>query len=188
MTMLVVLVEEASMAQLLMDHLMPKILGDRSFRVISHQGKSDLEKSIPRKLKGAWPPGTRFVVVRDNDGGDCMALKARLLGLCQEDKRDRTLVRIVCQELESWYLGDLLALDRSGLVRGSRFAREQGKAKFRNPDRLANAKEELCKLVRGYKPLSGTRAIGPHLDVERNLSRSFQVFVEGVRRLANDIG
>ncbi|WP_413205705.1 DUF4276 family protein [Rhodospirillum sp. A1_3_36] len=188
MTLVVVLVEEPSIALLLRDHILPGILGDRPFRVIPHQGKSDLEKSIPRKLKAAWPPGTRFMILRDNDGGDCLALKERLTKLCPESKRSHTVVRIVCQELESWYLGDLLTIDRSGLVPGSRFERDQRKAKYRDPDRLANAKQEMKTLVKVYKPLSGAGAIGPHLDVGRNQSRSFQVFVDGIRRLANERG
>jgi len=81
MRRVVFLVEERSMKTLL-DGLLPRLIPGRSFICIPHEGKQDLEKSIPRKLKAWREPGARFVVVRDNDGGDCRALKQRLVGLC----------------------------------------------------------------------------------------------------------
>ena len=62
-----------------------------------------------------------------------------------------------------------------------------GKKKFRNPDDLANASEELGKLVDRYQKIGGARAIAPHLDPALNRSHSFQVFVEGVRRIAGEM-
>ena len=44
------------------------------FQCVPHDGKDDLERSIPRKLRGWREPGVRFVIVRDNDRGDCIAL------------------------------------------------------------------------------------------------------------------
>lgn len=50
---LVFLLEEASMKTVL-DIILPKILPESVFfRTIAHSGKSDLEASIPHKLK-AW--------------------------------------------------------------------------------------------------------------------------------------
>jgi len=34
-----------------------------------------------------------------------------------------------------------------------------------------------------YQKVSGSRAIGPHLDLDANTSRSFNVLVAGIRRL-----
>ena len=81
-----------------------------NFQCVPHEGKSDLDKSIPRKLKAWLEPGVRFVVVRDNDNADCSDIKAKLVRQCQQAGRPDTLVRLVCQELESWYIGDLAAL------------------------------------------------------------------------------
>ena len=112
MSRIVFLLEERSMKTLL-EGLLPRMVPGTPFLCIPHEGKQDLEKSIPRKI-GAWrEPGVRFVIVRDNDGGDCRGLKQRLYDLCRGAGRPDSLVRIVCQELEAWYFGDPEALARA---------------------------------------------------------------------------
>lgn len=181
MRRLVFLLEEPSMKETL-DLLLPKILPGRYFLTVPHEGKSDLQKSIPRKLKGWKTPGDRFVIVHDKDGSDCRELKADLVELCEKSGRDDVLVRIVCHHLEAWFLGDLVAVEIAFSLQGLR--ENQSKRKFRDPDSLSNASRELQRLVRGYQKLGGARAIAPHLDLERNCSQSFRSFVEGVRGLA----
>lgn len=107
---LVFLLEEPSMKYLL-DELLPRILPkDIDFQTIPHNGKRDLEKSIPRKLRGWNEPGDiRFVILHDQDTKDCIALKQELLQLCSVTDKP-VLVRISCQEMESWYFGDVNAL------------------------------------------------------------------------------
>ena len=64
-------------------------------------------------------------------------------------------------------------------------ARMQGKRKFREPDRLANAAQELGRITdRRYMKVAGSRAIGPQLSLTQNRSHSFGVFISGVARLA----
>ena len=94
----------------LLDGLLPRLFPGLPFQCVPHEGKTDLERSIPRKFRGWREPGVRFAVVRDNDGRDCRALKDDLRGLCRAGHRDDTLIRIVCQELEAWYLGEPDAL------------------------------------------------------------------------------
>ncbi|WP_234369539.1 hypothetical protein [Paracidovorax avenae] len=102
--------------QVLLDDWLPRLFpgwrDGQHFQCIPHEGKSDLDRSIPRKLAAWRIPGDRFVIVRDNDNADCVDLKNKLRGLCTQGERPETLIRIVCQELESWYLGDLAALER----------------------------------------------------------------------------
>ena len=110
---LVFLLEEESMKALL-DVLLPKMLPENTtFRCIPHEGKQDLEKSIPRKLRAWQTPGTVFIIVRDKDGADCVEIKNRLVNLCQQAGRSDSLVRIACHELESWLLGDLAAVGKA---------------------------------------------------------------------------
>ena len=108
-TRVVFLLEEESM-KVLLEGLLPRIFPQLNFQCIHHEGKSDLEKSIPRKLRAWREPGVRFVVLRDNDGTDCVFLKQRLLKICSDAGGKDTLVRIVCEELEAWYLGEPDAL------------------------------------------------------------------------------
>jgi len=105
MSRIVFLLEERSM-KILLEGLLPRLVPGISFICIPHEGKQDLEKSIPRKLRAWREPGVRFVIVRDNDGGDCKALKQRLMAICAEAGRADTLIRIACQELEAWYFGE----------------------------------------------------------------------------------
>jgi hypothetical protein len=149
--------------------------------LVPHEGKADLERSIPRKLRGWRTPGARFIVLRDKDSADCRRVKRKLSLLCTTAGCPDALVRIVCHDLEAWFLGDLTAVeaafDRSDLV-----GLERRKA-YRDPDKLANAAQELKRLVPRYQKLSGARSIGPHLDPARNRSRSFRVFVDGLQRV-----
>lgn len=118
--------------KVLLEGLLPRLHPGLEFLCVPHEGKQDLEKSIPRKLRAWNVAGDRFVVVRDNDGEDCRALKGRLSGLCSTAGHAETLVRLACQELEAWYLGDLHALaDAFGCPHVATLA---GKAKYRNPD------------------------------------------------------
>ena len=123
-----------------------------------------------------------FVVLRDNDRGDCRQLKHRLAGLCQDGGREDTLIRIACQELEAWYLGEPDALaDEFGNER----LRDIGaKARYRDPDAVVRPSADLEDLVPEFQKVSGARRMAARLSREGNRSRSFQVLIEGLERLS----
>ncbi len=179
MIQLVFMLEEPS-AKILLDSLLPRILPpDVSFICIPHEGKQDLDKSIPIKLKHWNVPNSWFVVVRDKDQSDCVQLKQRLKQLCEANGRPETLIRIAVHELESWFLGDLAAVGTAfGLPK---LAKQQQGKKFRDPDSLANAQEELKKLVKGYQKIAGAKKISPHLSFDTNTSISFQHLLRGLK-------
>lgn len=180
---LVFMLEEPSLGEVL-KVVLPRILHDEAtYQLVPHEGKHDLEKSIPRKLRAWGTPNTRFVIVRDQDSAECRVVKQFLIDLCAQAGRPDSLVRIVCPHLESWFLGDLAAVEKAFHKQG--VARRQRTRKFREPDSLTNAEQELRKLIPSYQKLSGSRAIAPHLSLENNLSKSFQNFVRGVRSFFN---
>ncbi len=167
--------------QELLEALLPRLFPDMMFQCLAHEGKKDLEKSIPRKLRAWREPGVRFVVLRDNDGADCVQLKQRLLQSCQLAGRGDTLVRIVCQELEAWYLGEPDALAEAfGKERLGRIGR---KARFRNPDAVPQPSKALKRLVPEFQKVSGARMMANFLSRERNRSNSFHVLLSGLDRL-----
>jgi len=179
--MLVFLLEEKSMAELL-EILLPKMLPPEvGFITIPHRGKSDLQKSIPNKLKGWNDPSAKFVIVHDQDSWDCLKLKEHLKGLCQTFKVN-VLIRIACHEMESWYFGDLAAVSEAY---GKNVQKLSAKNKYRNPDAIGNPKDELRKLLPEHQQISGARKIGEFMDIERNISPSFRCFVNGVRQIIN---
>ena len=165
-----------------LEGFLPRLIPDLEFLCITHEGKQDLEKSIPRKLKAFRRE--RFVIIRDNDGADCHAIKARLLDVCENKGQSEVLIRIVCQALEAWYLGAMNTL--SEVYIQPRIAGWNRKSKYRNPDRLGSPDLELLRLIPEFRKIDGARRMGAAMPLEKteNSSRSFQVFIEGVRRIS----
>ena len=185
MSRLVFLLEEPSMKHLL-QALLPRLIPKLNFLCVPHEGKTDLERSIPRKLRAWNEPGTHFVIVRDNDNGDCLRIKERLRELCIQGGHPEALIRLPCQELEAWYLGDLTAL--ADAYASPRLVRFTGKAKYRNPDAIPKPAAEIEKLIPEFQKQTAARRMGARLSGERNHSRSFQVFLAAVYRLATEMG
>jgi Domain of unknown function (DUF4276) len=180
------LLEESSLENVLKE-ILPKIIPDEiSFICIPHQGKQDLAKSIPKKIRAfQFNPATKFVIVHDQDSHDCKKLKSELLEICQNAGNKNILIRIICHELESWFLGDLVAVETAYGLKPQSLSKRQNQIKFRNPDQLNSAKEELRKLVSEYYPGTHSRMIAPYLSLTKNKSRSFQVFLDGINKILN---
>lgn len=176
---LVFLLEERSMKSFL-DGILPEILPDGiCYITVPHEGKSDLQKSIVNKLKGWNTPNTKFVIVQDQDANDCKILKRKLMDLCQGTERE-VLVRIACHELEAWYFGDIEAVS-AAYEKNLDFIKK--KRAYRIPDDIVNPKLELQKLLSEHQQIAGAKKIASYIDVDNNTSVSFQMFVEGVRKL-----
>ncbi len=182
------LLEEPSMKVFLREFLPRLIPGWREeehFLLVPHEGKSDLDKSIARKLSAWREPGARFVIVRDNDGADCTALKARLLGLCQGAPR-QVLVRLVCQELEAWYLAQAQALADAYPSKARAIKRLVDR--YADPDTCAKPSRELARVIPEFQKQDAARRLGRQLAVDDTRSASFRVFVTGVQRLMTPAG
>lgn len=179
MSRVVFLLEEYSM-KVLLDGLLPRLFPGLPFLCVPHEGKQDLEKSIPRKLRAWREPGVHFCVIRDNDGADCRELKRHLLELCRQGGREDTLVRIACQELEAWYFGSPDALAET--FRNESLRGIAAKKRFRDSDAIVQPAAALAELVPEFQKVSGARSLARALPRE-NGSRSFQVFLAGLDRL-----
>ncbi|MGS0998865.1 DUF4276 family protein [Rhodanobacter sp. UC4436_H3] len=183
MTTLVFCLEEPSAREML-EGVLPRLLPPEIYtRFVVFDGKQDMLRELERKLRCWLTPNTHFVVIRDQDSADCHAIKHELTKLCRCAGKPGTLVRIACHELESFYLGDLAAVERGlGLPR---LSAQQSARKFRAPDQLNNAKQELIRLTGGrYQERAGSRAIAPYLRLNtENCSHSFQILLDGIRRI-----
>jgi hypothetical protein len=188
---IVFLLEEPSM-QALLDNWLPRLfpgwIHGVHFLCIPHEGKTDLDRSIPRKLSSWRMPGDRFVIVRDNDNTNCLGLKSKLTQQCNRAGRPDTLVRLVCQELESWYLGDLAAL--AAAYPNARIDTPANQKRYRSkaPDDWHKPSAEVERIAPEFQKITAARLMAEHLDPERNTSHSLQVFVSGIRHIAAQMG
>jgi hypothetical protein len=182
---LVFFLEEES-AKALLVTLCPRLIPADSpieTRFIVFEGKQDLDRQLEQKLRGYLNRQASFIVLRDQDRADCRTVKRALVARCDRAGRPDTVVRIACRELETFYLGDLRAVELGLRIRG--LLAKQNKAKFRDPDRLQSPSLELERLSgRQYQKVAGSRAIAPHLNLEMPGSRSFRHLIQAIRDAA----
>lgn len=194
------LVEEPS-AEAALANLLPNIIGENvTFKIHPHQGKRDLLKKLPVKLKAyrRWIPADwKIVVLIDEDRQDCHHLKNTLEVIARQcdyitksvarPKEAFTLInRIAIEELEAWFFGDVEALRRS-YPRVPKTLAE--KSKYRDPDAIGGGTwEALWRVLQnagyyqqGYPKIEAARRISAHMNPEDNRSRSFQVFMEALK-------
>ena len=181
MTKLVFLVGEPSMADFL-EQLLPRLFPTLAFQAVPHKGKGHLERSIPSKLRTWQEPGVRFVVLRDQDSADCRRVKATLADLCRQGGRADTLVRVVCRELEAWYIGSEDKLAQAFPDASRQIVRELRRARFRGPDAVVRPAEALADLLPQFRRRATALAMGQLLTSESR-SRSYRVFLAGIERL-----
>lgn len=193
------LVEELSMEAALKS-LLPRILGlSMSFRIHVFEGKPDLLRKLPDRLRGYsrfLPNEWRIVVLVDRDGESCERLKERLeqaalnAGLPTKTAagadRCRVLNRIAVEELEAWFLGDAAAL-RAAFPKLPRAF--ETKKPYREPDAVRGGTfERLERLLQskgyyleGVPKIELAGLVARHMEPERNRSPSFGTFRDGLR-------
>lgn len=185
MSTLVFLLEEPS-AKNLLEGVLPRVLPAHvRTHFIPFEGKHDLERQMVRKMRGWIGTDTCFVVLRDQDGGDCKVVKKALVAKCTEAGKPDALVRVACRDLESWVLGDWAALAEA--FGKPKLAALQSKSNYKNPDEKVGAGNgivELQKHIPEYQKVSGARRVGAFMRPDANVSTSFNAFVSGVRRVA----
>lgn len=187
------LLEEPSMAEFL-KNLLPRILPptykiDENVFLRPHQGKNNLLKSIEKKIKGFsnYHENIKFVILHDQDSNNCVDLKNQIINICAQNTlffdKDKFLIRIVCKELESWYLGNFDAIEQAypSKIKASKYKND---SKYRNPDNTKEKPSELMKklLPKDFQKVKSAREISKFIATEKNTSTSFQVFVSGLRR------
>lgn len=194
-----VLVEEYS-AKVALDNLLPKILpSDVEFELHSFQGKSDLLKKLPQRLKGyrSWlPDDWRIVVLCDRDNDDCQDLKksledyAILSGFTTKSstasQQFTVLNRIAIEELEAWFLGDATAICQAYPKIAKSFVTQQ---RYRYPDAIKGGTWEALEALlkgKGYhqgglNKVEAARTISEYMQPRNNQSPSFQCFNAGIQ-------
>ncbi|WP_341730328.1 DUF4276 family protein [Microcoleus sp. EPA2] len=191
--------EESSLESAL-TQLLPKILPSTvTFKIHAFRGKDDLICKLPNRLKGyqAWLPlDWKIVILIDEDREDCLKLKkqleniAILAGLitkssCQKNKSFQVLNRIVVEELEAWFFGDVEAICQAYPKVSANLANQQP---YRDPDAIKGGTwEALERVLRragyhqgGLEKYKASSEISKYMNPESNRSKSFQVFCQGL--------
>lgn len=190
MSKVIFLLEEPSMEHLLrglLPRVMPEGFEGLNWVLIPHSGKSDLEASIPRKIRAWREPGVRFFIIRDQDAAECVTVKERLVQLAITAGRPDTLVRIACRELEAWYFGDLGELAQ--VYETSSVSKLGGRRAFRTPDAVVNPSGQLEKHIAAFGKIDAARRMGSRLSLVEegqpgaNSSKSYQQTVTSLRTL-----
>jgi hypothetical protein len=196
------LIEEESCAEALRV-LVPQIVNRQTtFDTHIFQGKPDLLAALPRRLRGyqKWlPPDWRIVVLVDRDDDDCEALKEALEAHAHEahlvtrsasadKKRFQVLNRIAIEELEAWFLGDVEALVAAYPGVPPTLAQKRG---YRDCDGMSGGTWEALERVlkkaghygAGMPKIEVARNVSKHMRLDRNRSRSFKAFCDGLREM-----
>lgn len=196
------LVEDLSTHEMLLQ-LLPKVLPiGTEYEIRSFRGKQDLLSHLPNRLKGYrhWVPADwKIVVLLDRDNEDCKRLKAKLEKISLEagfitktarhdDQPFQILNRIMIEELEAWFFGDVDALRAAYPNVSGHLAQN---ARYRDPDQIAGGTwEALEKVLQraghyrgGLDKVKVAREISRHMHPEMNRSKSFQVFYAGLMAL-----
>lgn len=187
-TTLHVFTEEAS-AKNVFEILLPKLLPETTyFRIYPHQGKQDLEKALRTTVPSISKiPGSKILITRDQDAANCIDVKKKIDSIIKLNCQCDYYIRIVCKELESWFLGDLAAIK----LAYPRFKPEQHqeKADLRDVDLITNANHYLLKIIPEYTSwetlpkLQVSENISPFLDLDKNTSVSFNNTIKAIRLL-----
>jgi len=157
--------------------------------------------NLPSKLRAYGEEENQdliVVVLVDLDERlDCVAFKAELTALLDHcPKKPKYLFRIAIEELEAWYFGDEAALLKVyPKAKRAILAKYTQDSQCGTWEHLAEAiyPGGLKKLTLGKKTNSYVLAqkvkwaasIAPEMNVENNMSTSFQCFRDGIRTLAN---
>lgn len=162
----------------------------------TNASKRILLDQLPRLLSGygKTPWVDAVVVVLDTDRQDCTQLLGELKHLAAGcDACPRVLFRLAVEEIEAWYFGD-----RNAILRAYPHAKKNVLDRYQQ-DAVCDTWETLADAI--YKggstavgrigwPLSGqlkhewAEKIGPHMNIEANMSPSFKKLRDGLRRLA----
>lgn len=199
------LVEEPSMEAAL-GNLLPRMLPPEvESAVHNFNDKLNLLAKLPARLKGysKWLPSDwRIVVLVDEDREDCRELKSQLEEAAIAEnlmtkssasnlRQVQVLNRIVIEELEAWFFGDVEAIVCAYPRVPSSLAERE---RFRDPDAITGGTwEALEKVLQGQGYYRGglpkievARNISRHMNPERNRSRSFNVFRRGLEALIGE--
>lgn len=170
-----------------------------NLRATSDPARRILLDQLPRLIRGygkSLDNHSAVVVVVDLDDRDCLSFKRELTDVLDSCNPSPTLLfRIAIEESEAWLLGD-----RAAVKTAYPNAKDHVLDSYVQ-DSICGTWEILADAVHqggssvlknlGWTHTGAAKSdwannIAPHIDIQRNNSQSFQAFLAGVRRLADN--
>lgn len=185
--------------------LLPNLLpSGTEYEIRSFRGKQDLLAKLPDRLRAyrGWiPEDWRIVILVDRDNENCEDLKSKLEDMsrqagfttktaCSQGREFQVLNRIMIEELEAWFFGDVEAICQAYSGIAPSLAQ---KAKYREPDAIQGGTWEALQreLQRaghfkgGLDKVKAAREIAQFMNPVVNRSPSFQVFHRGLLEMTS---
>ena len=141
-------------------------------------------RNVIRKATRSWRvPNTHFLVLCDQDSADCVQRKQELETPVPASRMHHVTIRIVCTELEGWYLTDkdALAAALPSVSRRGRWPREL----LGPPDDIRMPALRLARLA-AFRKRDLAREMGRRISLEPGASHSFNLFLRTLRRILAD--
>lgn len=148
-------------------------------------GYSEFGALVRQVLYGWRTPGARFVILCDQDQYDCVAKKQELMAAVPRHLRRSVIVRIVCDELESWYVGEPAVLEGVLPELGSVAAVPELRGR---PDAIARPSHRIARRLgaQKLKKVALASEVGALINPDANASHSFNLFVRALRGILAD--
>lgn len=174
---------------------LPKDLSPKTY-----SSKKLLLTRLPQLLQGYGKSlcnmDAAVIIVVDLDNNNCLEFKQQLMTVLQQcNPQPQALFRIAIEESEAWLLGDRYAVQRAYPKAKENILDEY------EQDSICGTWEKLADAIYsgGAKELNKRGGphtgrmkcewadnIAPHINIETNRSRSFQVFRDGIRNLIDN--
>ena len=198
--------------EIVLEKILGQNSAEHSWRIYSYQGVGHIPKNLhtvpnpnrrlllehmPRLLRAygkSLPDTSAVIVVVDLDNRNCMTFKQELLSLLQTcNPCPSVLFRIAIEESEAWLLGDRRAVEAiypkakisvlDNYMQDSICGTWEILADAIHPGGASGLKKSGYPEI-GKAKCRWAKEIAPYMNVENNQSKSFQVFRDGVRKLA----
>jgi len=157
---------------------------------------------LPSLLKGygksLQPAHAAVIIVVDLDRKNCLVFKQELIDILDNcNPKPTTLFRIAIEEGEAWLLGD-----KNAIMKAYPKVKNHALASYKQ-DSICGTWEKLADAVyrggahklkqlgwpyTGQAKCEWAKNIAPYMNVNKNKSKSFQVFRDGLRNLAQIVG
>ena len=190
-----ILIEDAS-GEKFLDIIVPKIIGDtHTLNVVPHEGLDDLLRKLPKSLRGyakSWQSYEFVVMVICNLDKKCLKQFRQqlftILNTCQPPPATHFCIAI--EEGEAWLLGDIPAIKKA-----YPHAKSAVLNTYKNDsicgtweklaDALYKGGAQSLKLQNpGAEKCVWAEKITPFMNINNNLSPSFNYFVKKLQELA----